>query len=139
MYLKRVFQLGALFWASTITSSLIDNELGYLSDFSTLLFAALLIIAIPVSALLGIKKHGLLSLYWPLPPALCVVFLYNFHWIGVQVSEGRFQWQLPEYAAAVDTIKADNIKPLMAQPDIDGALVGGASLDPVSFASIVNF
>ena len=28
---------------------------------------------------------------------------------------------------------------LMAQPDIDGALVGGASLDPASFASIVNF
>jgi triosephosphate isomerase len=27
----------------------------------------------------------------------------------------------------------------MAQPDLDGALVGGASLDPVSFASIVNF
>ena len=30
-------------------------------------------------------------------------------------------------------------KDLMAQPEIDGALVGGASLDPISFASIVNF
>jgi len=28
---------------------------------------------------------------------------------------------------------------LMAQVDIDGALVGGASLKPDSFASIVNF
>jgi triosephosphate isomerase len=28
---------------------------------------------------------------------------------------------------------------LMAQPDIDGALVGGASLDPVQFARIVMF
>ena len=28
---------------------------------------------------------------------------------------------------------------LMAQVEIDGALVGGASLDPQSFASIVNF
>jgi len=28
---------------------------------------------------------------------------------------------------------------LMAQPDIDGALVGGASLDPKSFARIVNY
>jgi triosephosphate isomerase len=37
------------------------------------------------------------------------------------------------------SVKPDSIKPLMAQPDIDGALVGGASLDPVSFASIVNF
>jgi len=30
-----------------------------------------------------------------------------------------------------------NIQALMAQPDIDGALIGGASLDPESFASIV--
>jgi triosephosphate isomerase len=36
-------------------------------------------------------------------------------------------------------VKPDNIKNLMAQPDLDGALVGGASLDPVSFAAIVNF
>jgi len=37
------------------------------------------------------------------------------------------------------SVKPDNIQGLMAQPDIDGALVGGASLDPASFASIVNF
>ena len=37
------------------------------------------------------------------------------------------------------SVKPDNIKGLMAQPDLDGALVGGASLDPASFASIVNF
>jgi len=37
------------------------------------------------------------------------------------------------------SVKPDNIKKLMAQPEIDGALVGGASLDPISFASIVNF
>jgi triosephosphate isomerase len=37
------------------------------------------------------------------------------------------------------SVKPDNIKGLMAQEDIDGALVGGASLDPASFASIVNF
>ena len=37
------------------------------------------------------------------------------------------------------SVKPDNIRGLMAQPEIDGALVGGASLDPVSFASIVNF
>ena len=30
-------------------------------------------------------------------------------------------------------------KSLMAQSEVDGFLVGGASLDPVSFASIVNF
>ena len=37
------------------------------------------------------------------------------------------------------SVKPDNIKGLMAQPEIDGVLVGGASLDPVSFASIVNY
>ena len=37
------------------------------------------------------------------------------------------------------SVKPDNIKGLMAQPDIDGGLVGGASLDPRGFATIVNF
>jgi triosephosphate isomerase len=37
------------------------------------------------------------------------------------------------------SVKPDNIKGLMAQVEIDGALVGGASLDPQQFASIVNF
>jgi triosephosphate isomerase len=37
------------------------------------------------------------------------------------------------------SVKPDNIKGLMAQPDIDGVLVGGASLEANSFASIVNF
>lgn len=37
------------------------------------------------------------------------------------------------------SVKPENIKGLMSQPDIDGALVGGASLKPDSFAAIVNF
>ena len=37
------------------------------------------------------------------------------------------------------SVKPDNVKSLMAQPEIDGSLVGGASLDPLSFAAIVNF
>ena len=37
------------------------------------------------------------------------------------------------------SVKPDNIRGLMAQPDIDGALVGGASLVPASFAAIVNY
>ena len=37
------------------------------------------------------------------------------------------------------SVKPDNIKGLMAQVEIDGALVGGASLNPVSFAAIVNY
>jgi len=50
----------------------------------------------------------------------------------------------PEAAAALrilygGSVKPDNIKGLMAQVEIDGALVGGASLEAQSFASIVNF
>jgi len=37
------------------------------------------------------------------------------------------------------SVKPDNVKSLMAQPEIDGSLVGGASLDAVSFSGIVNF
>ena len=45
-------------------------------------------------------------------------------------------------AAACRVIYGGSVKPgnaaeLMAQPDVDGALVGGASLDPASFAEIV--
>ena len=49
----------------------------------------------------------------------------------------------PEHAAALrilygGSVKPDNIQGLMAQEELDGALVGGASLDPRSFASIVG-
>ena len=37
------------------------------------------------------------------------------------------------------SVSPENVKTLMAQPEIDGVLVGGKSLDAVSFASIVNF
>lgn len=36
------------------------------------------------------------------------------------------------------SVKADNVQELMRQPDIDGALVGGASLDAQSFIDIVK-
>ena len=37
------------------------------------------------------------------------------------------------------SVKPDNASALMAQEEIDGALVGGASLDPKSFAAIVKY
>jgi len=37
------------------------------------------------------------------------------------------------------SVKPDNVDELMAMPDIDGCLVGGASLDGESFARIVNY
>ena len=37
------------------------------------------------------------------------------------------------------SVKPDNVDELMAQADIDGALVGGASLKAASFTRIVDF
>ena len=50
----------------------------------------------------------------------------------------------PEVAARVrilygGSVKPENIGALMAQADVDGGLVGGASLDPSSFAKIVKY
>ena len=36
------------------------------------------------------------------------------------------------------SLKPENAEELLALPDVDGALVGGASLDPESFAQIVE-
>ncbi|MEA2400120.1 MAG: triosephosphate isomerase, partial [Thermoleophilaceae bacterium] len=35
------------------------------------------------------------------------------------------------------SVKPDNAAEILAQPDVDGALVGGASLDPEGFVSII--
>jgi triosephosphate isomerase len=37
------------------------------------------------------------------------------------------------------SVSPESVDQLMAQPDIDGALVGGASLDSTKFARIINF
>jgi triosephosphate isomerase len=37
------------------------------------------------------------------------------------------------------SVKGSNVVEIMAQPDVDGALVGGASLDPAEFARIARF
>jgi triosephosphate isomerase len=36
------------------------------------------------------------------------------------------------------SLKPENAEELLALPDVDGALVGGASLDPADFAKIVE-
>ncbi|MFT5444534.1 MAG: triosephosphate isomerase [Myxococcota bacterium] len=51
-----------------------------------------------------------------------------------------------KYGAVADSVRIqyggsvnpDNVAALMAQPDIDGALVGGASLQPQSFATLIH-
>ena len=37
------------------------------------------------------------------------------------------------------SVKAGNVKAIMEQPDVDGALVGGAALDPDEFLRIIRW
>ena len=57
------------------------------------------------------------------------------------------EWARERFGPAADgirllyggSVKPDNAAELMARPDIDGGLVGGASLDPASFCAIIRF
>ena len=57
-----------------------------------------------------------------------------------QCAAGKFSAQLASALRILygGSVKPDNIKGLMAQEELDGALVGGASLDAESFASLVK-
>jgi len=92
------------------------------------------------------------------------ILLYDYEVAGVTYEAAQDLSALPEIAAAAHraireqvhekfgkeaadsirilyggSVKPDNARSLMAQPEIDGVLVGGASLDPVGFSAIVNF
>jgi triosephosphate isomerase len=56
------------------------------------------------------------------------------HILGELADQGTAEHIRIQYGGSV---KVDNARALMSKPDIDGALVGGASLDPRSFAGIV--
>jgi len=57
-------------------------------------------------------------------------------WLKAQFGEPTAQAVRILYGGSV---KPDNVRDLMSKPDIDGALVGGASLKPESFLPIVRF
>jgi triosephosphate isomerase (TIM) len=57
-------------------------------------------------------------------------------WIGQWYDGGIAQQVRILYGGSV---KADNVTEIMAQPDVDGCLVGGASLDIDEFAAIARF
>ena len=63
------------------------------------------------------------------------------HRVLRRLAEERFGTQAAQELRILygGSVKPDNIKGLMAQQEIDGALVGGASLEPDSFAAIINF
>jgi triosephosphate isomerase len=62
---------------------------------------------------------------------------------AIALIRGLIETRSPEGAAAIrilygGSVKPDNAAELISQPDVDGALVGGASLDPADFAAIVK-
>jgi triosephosphate isomerase len=62
---------------------------------------------------------------------------------AIALIRGLIESRSAEAAAAIrilygGSVKPDNAAQLIAQPDVDGALVGGASLDPADFAAIVG-
>ncbi|HEX8560904.1 MAG TPA: triose-phosphate isomerase [Pyrinomonadaceae bacterium] len=58
-----------------------------------------------------------------------------------RVFAGRFSQEAAERLRILygGSVKPDNIAGLMKRPDVDGALVGGASLEAATFARIVNY
>ena len=64
--------------------------------------------------------------------------------LGVEIPMVNTEEEARRVADAVrilygGSVNPGNVKSLMAEEEIDGALVGGASLKPDSFASVVNF
>jgi triosephosphate isomerase (TIM) len=62
---------------------------------------------------------------------------------AIALIRGLIESRSSEAAAATrilygGSVKPDNAAELISQPDVDGALVGGASLDPGDFAAIVD-
>ncbi|GAP61767.1 triosephosphate isomerase [Ardenticatena maritima] len=57
-------------------------------------------------------------------------------WLAARFGDDVAQQVIIQYGGSV---KPNNVDALMAQPDIDGALVGGASLHAESFARIIQF
>ena len=64
------------------------------------------------------------------------VHRYLREWMGNHYAETLADSTRILYGGSV---KPDNVTALMAQPDVDGALVGGASLDADTFSKIVKF
>jgi triosephosphate isomerase (TIM) len=89
--------------------------------------------------LVGIDQHNLVIAYepiWAIGTGDTCESIEANRVIGVIRQQLHNQNVSIQYGGSV---KPDNIDEIMAQPEIDGALVGGASLDPTSFARIVNY
>jgi triosephosphate isomerase len=70
-----------------------------------------------------------------------VLFRSEMHAFVRRVFAQRYSTEAAERLRILygGSVKPDNIAGLMRQRDVDGALVGGASLDAETFARIVNY
>ena len=94
----------------------------------------------------GMGQHALQPV--PLNPALSLAIDLKGHALFQQQLRQRLPGLLGDAVAVQPlprahiqyggSVKPENVEELMAQPDIDGALVGGASLKPESFAALVT-
>ncbi len=70
------------------------------------------------------------------PQQACEAHGYVRRWLGQRFGQGVAERIRILYGGSV---KPANIAQLMAEDEIDGVLVGGASLDPKSFLALVNY
>jgi 4-hydroxybutyrate CoA-transferase len=71
-------------------------------------------------------------------------FIHNAIFVGASTRKAIAEKFGEEAAAKIriqygGSMKGSNVKGLMAQPEIDGGLIGGASLKAADFAQVVNF
>jgi triosephosphate isomerase len=89
--------------------------------------------------LVGVDQHNLIIAYEPIwaigTGETCATSEAN-RVIGLIRSRLQNHEITIQYGGSV---KPDNIDEIMAQPEINGVLVGGASLEPASFARIANY
>ena len=89
--------------------------------------------------LLGVDQHNLVIAYEPIW-AIGTGDTCESQEANRVIGLIRHQLQNPHVSILYGgSVKPENIDEIMAQSEIDGVLVGGASLDPKGFARIVNY
>lgn len=109
------------------TFAVIENQLSGLKEFSLEMLKPLVIAYEPVWAI-GTGENAT-------PTQAQEVHAFIRQWLSKNLSSTFANQARILYGGSV---KADNSSQLMAMEDVDGLLVGGASLDPLSFGEIVK-
>ncbi|MCX5641915.1 MAG: triose-phosphate isomerase [Candidatus Omnitrophica bacterium] len=129
--LKPILCVGEM-WSereANLTEKRIETQLaGGLKDVSPEVFSALVVAYEPVWAI-GTGKNAT-------PGQAQDVHRFIRGWVAVKFGKELAENLRIQYGGSV---KAENAASLLTQPDIDGALIGGASLTAGSFLSIIKY